>query len=143
MSMPPRRGFATIEFALITPLLLLLVAAVLDYTLLMRSAIAAGDASRAGAQFGSLNIVNAGNLAGMQSAALAAAPDIKGLTATAAKVCQCSNGNTVNCSGGTCPSGPVRTYVQVTVQTTVSPLFSYPQLGFTGAVISKSTMRAQ
>lgn len=141
--MPSRRGFATIEFAIITPLLLLLVAAVLDYTLLMRAAIAAGDASRAGAQFGSLNTANAVNLSGMQSAALAAAPDISGLTATAATVCRCSNGNTVNCSGGSCPSGPVRSYVQVTVKTTVSPIFSYPQLGFTGAVISTSTMRAQ
>ena len=79
----------------------------------------------------------------MLEGAFNAAPDTSGLTATAAKVCSCSNGNTVNCSGGACPSGPVRTYVQVTVQTTVSAMFTYPQLGYTGAAIATAKMRAQ
>jgi hypothetical protein len=79
----------------------------------------------------------------METAALNAAPDITGISATAAQVCKCSNGTTVNCSGGTCPSGPVRTYAQVTVKTTVSPIFSYPELGYTGAVIATATLRAQ
>jgi Flp pilus assembly protein TadG len=141
--MPSRRGIATVEFALITPLLLLLVAAVVDYTLLMRAAIAVGDAARAGAEFGSISVANSSNVSGMQTAALNAAPDISGLTAAAAQVCSCSNGNTVNCSGGTCPSGPVRKYAQVTVKTTVSAMFTYPSLGYTGAVIATATMRAQ
>lgn len=138
-----RRGIATIEFAVIAPLLLLLVAAVVDYSMLLRSAIAVGDAARAGAQYGSLSTANASNISGMVTAALNAAPDINGLTATAATVCKCSNGSTVNCSGGTCSSGAVRTYAQVTVKTTVNAIFSYPQLGFTGAVVSMATMRAQ
>jgi len=141
--MSSRRGIATVEFALIAPLLLLLLAAMVDYTMLMRAAIAVGDAARAGAQFGSLNIANSANISGIQTAALNAAPDINHIAASAAQVCKCSNGNTVNCSGGTCPSGPVRTYVQVTVKTTVSAIFSYPKLGFTGAVVSMATMRAQ
>jgi Flp pilus assembly protein TadG len=138
-----KRGIATIEFALIAPLMLLLVAAVVDFTLLMRAAIAVGDAARAGAQFGSLSTTNAANISGIQTAALNAAPDIPGLSASAARVCQCSNGSTVNCSGGTCPSGPVRTYAQVTCKATVNALFTYPKLGYTGAVIATATMRAQ
>jgi Flp pilus assembly protein TadG len=138
-----RRGIAIVEFAIITPLMLLLVAAVVDYTLLMRAAIAVGDAARAGAEYGSISTTNASNISGIQTAALNAAPDIPNLTASAAQVCSCSNGSTVNCSGGTCPSGPVRTYVQVTVRTTVNPIFSYPQLGDSGAVIATATMRAQ
>jgi Flp pilus assembly protein TadG len=137
------RGIATVEFALIVPLLLLLVAAAVDYSMLMRAAIAVGDAARAGAEFGSLNLTNSSNTSGMQSAALNAAPDINHISASAAQVCKCSNGSTVNCSGGTCPSGPVRTYAQVTVKTTVSPIFSYPSLGFTGAVVATATLRAQ
>lgn len=143
MSMRRRRGTAIIEFAIIAPLMFLLVAAVVDYTLLMRAAIAVGDAARAGVEFGSISTANASNLPAIQAAALRAAPDVKGLTATAAKVCSCANGNTVNCSGGSCPSGPVRTYVQVTASTTVSPIFTYPQLGYTGAVVATATMRAQ
>jgi Flp pilus assembly protein TadG len=143
MTMSSRRGIATVEFALVAPLLLLLVGGVLDYTMLMRTAIAVADAARAGAQFGSLSTTNASNISGIQTAAINAAPDITGLTATAAKVCQCSNGTVVNCSGGTCPSGPVRIYVQVTAKATCSVLFNYSQLPFSGAVISTASMRAQ
>jgi Flp pilus assembly protein TadG len=143
MNMPSKRGFATVEFALIAPLLLFLVAGVVDYALLMRDAIAVADAARAGAQFGSLNITNSSNTSGMQTAALNAAPDIKGLTATAAQVCECSNGTVVNCSGGTCSSGPVRTYVQVTAQTSTTAIFTFWGLPFGGTVSSTATMRAQ
>ena len=59
MTMRRRRGMAMVEFALIAPLLLLLVAGAVDYSMLMRSAIAVGDAARAGAEFGSLNTTNA------------------------------------------------------------------------------------
>jgi hypothetical protein len=79
----------------------------------------------------------------METAATNAAPDITGLTASAVKSCQCSNGTTVNCGGGTCSSGPVRTYVQVTVTAPCSALFSYSQLPFTGKVSSTASMRAQ
>jgi Flp pilus assembly protein TadG len=141
--MRSRRGIATVEFALMMPLLLVLLAAVLDYTILMRAAIAVADAARAGAQYGSLSTTNAANISGIETAALNAAPDIAGLTVTAVKTCQCSGGTVVNCSGGTCSSGPVRTYVQVTARTTVNPLFSYSRLTFTGAVVSTASMRAQ
>jgi len=110
--------------------------------MLLRTAISVADAARAGAQYGSLSAANASNTAGMQSAALNAAPDITGLTATAAKVCQCSDGSTINCSG-TCASGPVQVYVQVTAQATCSAIFSYAPLPFGGVVVSTASMRAQ
>ena len=139
--MPSRRGMATVEFALIAPLLLL--ASVVDYTMLMRAATAVADAARAGAQYGSLSATNASNLAGMQTAALNAAPDIDGLQTAAAKVCKCSDGTTVNCTGGACSTGPVRTYVQVTAWTNLAPIFAYSQLPFGGSVVSTASMRAQ
>lgn len=141
--MRSRRGTATIEFALILPLLLLLVAGVLDYTLALRAAIGVADAARAGAQFGSLTSSNATNIAGMQTAASNAAPDVRGLTVTASTACQCSDGSSVNCSGGSCASGPVRTYVKVTAQATCSPIFSYIPLPFIGTVSASAAMRAQ
>jgi len=141
--MRPRRGTATVEFALVAPLLLLLLAAVLNYTMLLRAAIAVADAARAGAQYGSLSIANASNISGMQTAALNAVPDVTGATATASKYCQCSNGTIVNCAGGTCTTGKVRTYVQVIVHATVSSIFSYSQLRFSGVINSTSSMRAQ
>ena len=141
--MPSRRGMATVEFALIAPLLLLLLASVVDYTMLMRAATAVADAARAGAQYGSLSATNASNLAGMQTAAANAAPDINGLQTSAAKVCKCSDGTTVNCAGGTCSTGPVRTYVQVAAWVNFTPIFSYSQVPFGGSVLSTVSMRAQ
>jgi Flp pilus assembly protein TadG len=141
--MPSRRGIATIEFALLTLLLLLLVAGVLDYTMLLRTTIAVADAARAGAQYGSLSATHATDLNGMKAAASAAAPDIGAVTPTAAEVCQCSDGSTVYCTGGSCSSGPVRIYAQVTVQAICGNLFSYAPLPFSGAVSATAKMRAQ
>ena len=141
--MRPPRGSATIEFALVLPLLLCFVAAAVDYSMLMRTAIAVADAARAGATYGSLSVGNASGTSAIQAAALAAAPGVTGLTATAATTCQCADGSVVNCSGGNCSSGVVRMYVQVTAKATVTAPFSYPQLPFGGAVIATATMRAQ
>ena len=140
--MASKRGTALVEFAVMLPLILLLLAGVLDYTLVMRTAISVADAARAGAQYGSLSAANAADTAGMQSAALHAAPDVHGLTATAVKACKCSDGATVSC-GGSCASGPVRVYAQVTASATATPIFSYSQVPFAGAVSTTVCMRAQ
>jgi Flp pilus assembly protein TadG len=124
------------------PLILLLLAGVLDYTLVMRTAISVADAARAGAQYGSLSAANASNTLGMQNTALNAAPDVPGLTATAVKVCKCLDSTAVNCGGG-CSSGPVRVYAQVTASTTARPIFSYSPVPFAGAVSTTVSMRAQ
>ena len=137
------RGYATVEFALVLPLLIFLVAAAADYGKLMRAAIAVSDAARAGAEFGSLKPANAGNLPGMRGAALAAAPDIPGLDARAVQTCKCSDGTEVKCAGGTCLNGPVRAYVKVTAWTTVAPLLRFPNLPFNGSVAATAWMRAQ
>jgi Flp pilus assembly protein TadG len=141
--MGTKRGTALLEFALLLPLILVLLAGVLDYSLLMRTAISVADAARAGAQYGSLSASNASNVTGMQNAALNAAPDIPGLTATAVKVCKCSDGTTTSCSGGSCSSGPVRVYAQVTASATAEPLLNYPSMPFSGAVSKTVSMRAQ
>jgi Flp pilus assembly protein TadG len=143
MTMRLTRGIAMIEFALVLPLILLFIAGILDYTLLLRSAIATADAARVGAQYGSANSLKAADITGMQTAALNAGSNIPGLTATASRVCQCSDGVSVTCSSGRCSSGMVQVYVQVTAQTTVTPIFSYTPLPFSGAVSSTTKMRAR
>jgi Flp pilus assembly protein TadG len=139
MSISAKRGIALVEFALVLPLMLLLFAGVLDFTLLLRTAIAASDAARAGAQYGSANSTDT---AGMVSKALDAAPDIADLRATAVRSCGCSDGTSVPCPGS-CPSGAVLVYVTVTAWKPVTAIFSYSQVPFPGAVLSTATMRAQ
>src|SRR5215469_3488120 len=125
-----KKGIATIEFALIAPIVLLILAGVLNYSTALRIALAAADAARAGAQYGSLTPSNSVDIAGMEAAALNAAPGVNGLTATAVQFCQCPGGVAVSCSGSC--SGKMLVYVTVTTQTTAPNLFSYPGLSFSG-----------
>jgi len=102
-----------LEFALVAPLLLLLLAGVLDFSMLLRTAACAADAARAGTEYGSKSATAAADTAGMQAAALDAAPGVTGMTATATRSCKCSDGSAVSC-GGTCASGKMMIYVRVT-----------------------------
>src|SRR5436305_14551245 len=107
------RGSSLVEFALTAPLLLLLMAGVLNYGIALRTAVAVSDAARAGAQYGSMAPENAADIAGMQAAARNAAPTLTDITATAVRSCKCANGSAVSCTG-TCSTGSMLTYVQVT-----------------------------
>jgi Flp pilus assembly protein TadG len=131
-----------IEFALTAPVLLLLTAGVLNYGLALRAAIAASDAARAGAHFGSLSTANAANIEGMRAAAANAAPSLTGMVVTPVRVCRCSNGSVVSCAGS-CASGAVAMYVEVTAHATAPNAFGYPALPYSGAVSAKAVMRAR
>ena len=137
-----RRGSSLVEFALAAPLLLLLLAGVLNYAMALRVAIAVSDAARAGAQFGALTPTNAADLAGMAAAACNSAPELTGLTAEASQVCKCSGGASASCSS-TCVSGPLEMYVEVTAHATAPNWFQYSGLPFTGAVAATAVMRAK
>lgn len=136
------QGTATVEFALMAPLLLFLLAAVVDFSMVIRTATCLTDAARAGAEYGSQNATSSQDLTGMQTAATNAEPGI-GLTATAVQSCQCSNGTTVNCTGGTCSSGAVEIYVKVTTTATTGAILTNRALSYNGAVSASATMRAQ
>ena len=135
-------GIVTIEFALVAPLMLLLLAGVLDFGRSVRAAICVADAARAGAQYGSLSPANAGDTTGIQNAAKNAAPDVTTLTVTMVKSCACSGGSSVSCSGS-CTGGKMLIYSKVTAQVTCQPIFSYPGLAYTGVTSSTASLRAQ
>jgi Flp pilus assembly protein TadG len=142
MTMRRCRGNSILEFALSAPLLMLLAAGVLNYGMALRAAVAVSAAARAGAQYGSLSTANAADIAGMRAAALDAAPNLTGLTITPVQACRCSNGSAVSCIGS-CPSGPVALYVDVTARGTSPNLFAYSGLPFSGAVSARAVMRAR
>jgi len=131
-----------VEFALAAPLIMLLLAGALDFGRLVRASICVADAARAGAQFGSLSVANSSNTSGMQTAAINAAPDITGMTATAVKSCQCPAGTSVTCSSS-CSGGKMLVYVTVTATVTCTSVFAYPGLGYSGTTSSTASMRAQ
>ena len=137
-----RRGIATVEFALMAPLLLLLLAGVLDFAMLLRTSTCAAGAARAGIEYGSRSTSSAVDYAGMQAAALNSAPGVSGMTATASRYCQCVGGSQVSCTGS-CTGGKMLVYVQVVTQVTANTVFNYSGLNFSGVVTSQARMRAQ
>jgi Flp pilus assembly protein TadG len=137
-----RSGLVLVEFALITPFLLLALAGVLNYSMALRTASCLTDAARIGAWYGSQSLTNASNSAGMQAAALAAAPGITGMTAAAVKSCKCPGGASVSCTGS-CSGGSMLVYAQVTTSATSHTYFDYSGLSFSGAVSATVLVRAQ
>jgi Flp pilus assembly protein TadG len=136
------RGSVLVEFALSTPLLLILLAGVLNYGFELVKATAVANAARIGAQFGSSSPSQTTNTSGIQSAAVNSAPNFSGLTVTSAQVCKCSNGSAVSCTGS-CSTGKVLIYVQVNVTASSSALFPYSGLPYTGNIAAEATMRVQ
>lgn len=145
MSMVHRRrraGTALVEFALVCPVLLLLIAGVLDYCRALSKATAVANAARIGAQYGSASTTNAADTSGIQSAVVNSAPDFTGLAVTSSRTCQCPNGSSVSCTGS-CGASNLEMYVQVTVTSTAAAIFNYTGLPYTGAVSATAAMRVQ
>ncbi len=137
-----RRAIATIEFAMVAPLLMMLLAGVLDFAMLLRTATCAADAARAGSAYGSRSESASLDYAGMQTAALNADPGVTGMTAAASRSCKCTDGTSVSCSGS-CSDGKLVVYVQVTTQAAAHTLFNYSALHFSNQVTGQASMRAQ
>jgi Flp pilus assembly protein TadG len=123
------------------PLMLLLLAAALDYGRSLRTATEVSAAAQAGAVFASTSLANSTNTSGIQAAAIGSAPNVSGMTVTSARSCQCPGGGAVNCSGSC--TGNMLIYVQVNAQASTSAIFSYSGLGFSGSTSSQVSMRVQ
>lgn len=145
MNMPAkmrRWGVATVEFALMSPLLMLLLAGVLDFGMLLRTATCAANAARAGIEYGSRSASASVDYAGMQNAAVNSMPGATGMTATATRSCQCSGGSAVSCTGS-CSNGKMMIYVKVTARATAHTIFNYSGLSYSNLASSTASMRVQ
>jgi Flp pilus assembly protein TadG len=135
-------GIATVEFALVAPLLMLLLAGILDFSMLLRTAACTANAARAGAEYATRSAASSLDFAGMQAAAINSSPHLAGLTATASRACRCSDGSAVSC-GGSCASGSLRVYAQVNAQAAVHTVFAYPGLSVAKTASAQAVVRVQ
>lgn len=118
-------GGALVELAVALPVLVLVFAATIDFARVFYVSMALTDAARAGAQYGSLNSANSGDISGMQNTATAAT-NTTGITAVASRSCRCatdsgtfSDTSPVNDCTSTCAgTGSAHLVVTVTVTTT-------------------------
>lgn len=121
-------GSALAEIAIISPMLVLLLIGLIEVGRFGNFAILAGNAARAGVQYGAQNTTAAADLGGMQTTALNDAQNISGLTATASNYCECADGSASSCLPTDCSTTHRIMYVQVVTTGTMPSLTNYPGL---------------
>jgi Flp pilus assembly protein TadG len=142
--LPARRseaGTAFIEFAVILPVLLLIVFGLVEVGRYAYFSIMVGNAARAGAQYGAQNMVTVRDASAIEQAAKNDASAIT-LNATASYSCACSDGTTSTCSATDCTSSHRLTYVLVTTSGTFDSLLHFPGVPSSITVTSTAVMRA-
>jgi Flp pilus assembly protein TadG len=119
-------GQAVVETALFLPALLLLLVGAIDLGRLSQYDTKLASGARAGAQYGSLNLVTADDSAGMKAAVQSDTGSMTGLTISPSTYCTCAGGGgTVACTATACSGSHRLLYVSVSVTGTFKPLFNY------------------
>ena len=134
------RGSAIVEFALSSPLLILLLGASLEFARVFYTAMATNQVARAGAQMAMMPAMSTVYSA-IQTAAVKGQPTLTNITATASLYCENSSNAMI-----TCPSTPpagTRVYVKTVASATDTYLGSYGFLPQSIGMNSTSYMRVQ
>jgi Flp pilus assembly protein TadG len=138
------QGTATIELALVAPILLLLMAGGWDFGNMALQHERLENAARAGVAYGVQSTTAATDYNGMIQAARNDANDTAGsLGVTATQVCACPGGAAAACTA-TCPGNvPLWVYVQVGVTEPYTTQFPWPFLSNPTTLSSQVAMRVQ
>lgn len=131
-------GAALVEFAIVAPVLALMLLGIIDFGRFMYNGILAANAARAAAAYGAQTLATATDIAGMTTAANADSQGITWRSVTPVAVCTVS-GSPVNCGSNTAET----VYVQVTVTGTFNTFIKYPFLPSTLPVTGSSFMRVE
>lgn len=137
-----RRGSALIEFAIVTPLLMLFVLGAAEFGRVYFAAITVANAARAGAQYGAQE-GKSSDFPGMTSAAQSEAADVGPISNFASNFCRCPDGSAPVCAGATCPSGTVQVFVKDSAVKSVSLLVKYPGFPSTITISRVAIFRSQ
>jgi Flp pilus assembly protein TadG len=142
---PRQSGAASVELALLMPLLVLMFLGVADFGRAFYWVITLAHAARAGAQFGAQGTTNAANATGIRQAALDEAQNIGSIDVSSARICECDDGTVVDCA--TTPScgsyGVPRVFVRVTTSTEFRTVVPYPGVPDTVSLSRTAILRLQ
>ncbi|HYH38550.1 MAG TPA: TadE/TadG family type IV pilus assembly protein [Azospirillum sp.] len=136
-----RGGNVAVEFALLMPLLVIILTGLVDFGRATYERMALETAARSAVQYARQN---PNDTAGITAAAL----NSGGLDATAtveipAPFCECPDGTSIGCST-VCPSGdPILRFLSVTVRHDFEPFFPYPGLPSPLALAGSAVIRVQ
>jgi len=137
-----RRGTAAVEFALLAPLFIGVLAAFSDLGIGAYRHMQAVEAAEAGAQ----SAVRQGYNSAAVEAAAAGATSLPSISTSSTQFCGCPSGTAlaaVGC-GTTCPDGAAAGgYVTVSVATPYTALLPYPGIASPLTLSAQSTVRLQ
>ncbi len=118
-------GVAAIEFAMIVPVLSLMLIGMVDYGLYITKKMQIQELSRRAVEY----VVQGGQESDVQANVIAhsslftASPPV---TYTPEIICECSGGAVAACSGNCAGNDYLRSFFAVTIQGTYEPLLTYP-----------------
>jgi hypothetical protein len=127
-----------VEFALVVPLLLLLLIGAVEIGRAAYYAIVVVNAARSAVQYGAQNHTTAADNVGIKQAAQNDAPVLSSDNVTISSYCECPDGSPApNCAVTDCPlDNRFIPYLKVNTQTQIIPLVGFPGLppsfSFTG-----------
>lgn len=138
-------GSALVEFAVFTPILMIMLCGVMDFSRVIYAGIAVASAARAGVQFGALTPGNSGDTNGMIQAAVddAANQGLTGLTASARNFCGCAGSTSEVACSATCSGATPNGYVEVTATYTFHTLVNMYGVPSSVAISKSARMRVQ
>jgi len=134
-------GQSILEFAILTPVVLLLLVGAIEIGRLAYLSILVNNAAHAGVQYGAQSLATASDNTGMQNAALNDGQNIAGLTTTASHYCTCADGSSSSCQATDCSGSHRLVYVQVNTTGQFQSLFAYPGLPASYTVSGQAVMR--
>lgn len=135
-------GSSLVETALVTPVLMLLLLGTVDVGRALYLAMEVAGAAQAGAEYGMLK---PSDTAGIQSAALNNAPDVRSKAVVTPQYgCECSDGSsyTASCSATPVCSSNVVYRVNVSVSATYKPWFPWPGIPSSIKLANSAAMRS-
>lgn len=128
-----RRGIAATEFALVAPVMVLLLLGSFDLANHMQTAIRLERAASAGAQYAT---INSSDMAAVRQQVLNAVSDLSGVVVSQPEItCECVVAPPVACNTP-CPGGMVRT-IEVMAQRTITPLLLTTMPLATGRAVAR------
>lgn len=138
------RGVAVIEFAIIAPILVILMVCTIDLALGIYRKMQVQNAAQAGAQYAMLRGFNASSI----SSAVANATKFSGVSADPGptQFCGCASSTGVSSAAcnSTCSGGALAgTYVRVSAKGTYKTLLVYPSIPESFTFTAQSTVRIQ
>jgi len=111
-----------VEATLIAPILILLVAATLDFSRVMYERIELTGAARTGTEYAMTRTDPLADSALIEQVVLNALGGATDVTVTTSQACQCPGGSTVSCAGN-CGTEAPRAYLTVRAQRPLNMLF--------------------